>query len=204
MGTVLVTGCGPIGLMALATLVAAVGAWIGTRFMASTYASSTTIMVGRGLDNPDVSAQTIYLSNQLATTYSQMASREPVMRGVVDKLKLPISWQQLIRIDALHSVAAVLSLQDRTKEASTELERALSAAGALALALRKADSSAREGIKDPETSAYTFAYFVDVAGREIERARRYDRRFGLLTFTIDNHAELVASAPKRPVSGNST
>lgn len=74
---------------------------------------------------------------------------------------------------------------------STELERALSAAGALAVALKKADSIAREGIKDPETSAYTFAYFVDVAGREIERARRYDRRFGLLTFTIDNHAELA-------------
>lgn len=79
-------------------------------------------------------------------------------------------------------------------EGSLELDRALAAAGALAVALRKADSSAREGIKDPETSAYTFAYFVDVAGREIERARRYDRRFGLLTFTIDNYAELNASA----------
>jgi diguanylate cyclase (GGDEF)-like protein len=58
--------------------------------------------------------------------------------------------------------------------------------------LRRLDSTARVGIKDPETSAYTFAYFVDAAGREIERARRYGRRFALLTFLIDNYGELRA------------
>jgi len=56
--------------------------------------------------------------------------------------------------------------------------------------LRRADAAARVGIKDPETSAYTFSYFVDVAGREIERARRHGRRFALLTFLVDNYAEL--------------
>ena len=56
--------------------------------------------------------------------------------------------------------------------------------------LRRVDSTARVGIKDPETSAYTFAYFVDVAGREMERARRHTRRFALLTFLVDNYGEL--------------
>jgi succinoglycan biosynthesis transport protein ExoP len=82
-------------LFLLATSVAAVGAWVGTRFMARTYASSTTVMVGRAMDNPDVNAQTVYLSQQLATTYSQMAAREPVLKAVIDELGLKADWRQL-------------------------------------------------------------------------------------------------------------
>ncbi|MBC7172112.1 MAG: diguanylate cyclase, partial [Polyangiaceae bacterium] len=52
-------------------------------------------------------------------------------------------------------------------------------------AARKVDAIARTGIKDPDTSAYTFAYFGDVAGREIDRAARHGRRFGLLTVSLD-------------------
>jgi len=52
-------------------------------------------------------------------------------------------------------------------------------------AARKVDAIARTGIKDPETSAYTFAYFGDVAGREIDRAARHARRFSLLTISVD-------------------
>jgi CheY-like chemotaxis protein len=39
----------------------------------------------------------------------------------------------------------------------------------------------RAAIKDPETSAYSFAYFVDIAGREIDKAQRHNRRFALAT-----------------------
>lgn len=82
-------------LFALASAVAAVGAWVGTRFMPNTYRSSTTLMVGSALDNPEVSAQSIYLSNQLATAYAQMATREPVLEGVVNALDLPVGWEAL-------------------------------------------------------------------------------------------------------------
>jgi diguanylate cyclase (GGDEF)-like protein len=57
-------------------------------------------------------------------------------------------------------------------------------------AARKADAIARTGIKDPETSAYTFAYFGDVAGREIDRAARHGRRFALLILSVDGLDEL--------------
>lgn len=52
-------------------------------------------------------------------------------------------------------------------------------------ATRKVDAIARAGIKDPETSAYTFTFFGEVAGREIDRAARFGRRFSLLTVAID-------------------
>ena len=39
-------------------------------------------------------------------------------------------------------------------------------------------------MKDPRSSAYTFAYFVDVAGREIDISRRHRRRFALATIGV--------------------
>lgn len=84
-----------VWLFLLATAVAAVGAWVGTRFMARTYMSTSTIMVGRPFDNPDVTAESMYLSNQLATTYAGMTTREPVLNGVVAALGLKADWRQI-------------------------------------------------------------------------------------------------------------
>ncbi|MCE7938596.1 MAG: polysaccharide biosynthesis tyrosine autokinase [Chloroflexi bacterium CFX6] len=84
-----------VWLFVLSTAVAAVGAWVGTWFMARTYMSESTIMVGRAIDSPDVNAQAIYLSNQLAQTYATMAVREPVLQAVVDTLGLQTDWRTL-------------------------------------------------------------------------------------------------------------
>lgn len=114
--------------------------------MASTYASTTAIMVGRGLDNPDVSAQTIYLSNQLATTYAQMASREPVMRGVVDALKLPISWQQLKGMVKAQPQPGSPLFEIKVISTNPQLSQALAAETARQLIVQ----SASERLKDEQ------------------------------------------------------
>jgi len=57
-------------------------------------------------------------------------------------------------------------------------------ATALAL-IGEREQSQRGAMKDPDSSAYTFAYFVDVAGREIDKARRHDRRFALATLSFE-------------------
>jgi CheY-like chemotaxis protein/GGDEF domain-containing protein len=54
-------------------------------------------------------------------------------------------------------------------------------ASAAFTAARRTDAIVRGGIRDVETSAYTFAYFGDLASREIERAQRHHRPFALLT-----------------------
>lgn len=46
------------------------------------------------------------------------------------------------------------------------------------------ERTGRGTIKDGATSAYTFAYFVDIAGREIDKAKRHGRRFALATITV--------------------
>lgn len=50
----------------------------------------------------------------------------------------------------------------------------------------------RQGLRDRETGAYTLSYFSDYATKEIYKARRYGRSFSLLTFSIDNLAQLRA------------
>jgi DNA-binding response OmpR family regulator/GGDEF domain-containing protein len=47
------------------------------------------------------------------------------------------------------------------------------------------EQSHRGAMKDPSSSAYTFAYFVDVAGREIAMGRRHGRRFSLATVGLE-------------------
>ncbi|MCA9593736.1 MAG: diguanylate cyclase [Myxococcales bacterium] len=70
-----------------------------------------------------------------------------------------------------------------------ELLELVSGQSAAALALIAAREQAQRGaMKDPGSSAYTFAYFVDVAGREIDKARRHGRRFALLTLTLEDEA----------------
>ena len=73
------------------------------------------------------------------------------------------------QFDALRDVLALLGPQIAT---------------ALCLASEREQSS-RGAMKDPRTSAYTFAYFVDVTGREIDKARRYGRRFALATLGLE-------------------
>ena len=63
----------------------------------------------------------------------------------------------------------------------------LTAQATTALALIGArEQSHRGAMKDPSSSAYTFAYFVDVAGREIDMARRHGRRFSLATIFVQH------------------
>jgi len=68
-------------------------------------------------------------------------------------------------------------------------------ATALALIAVREDAD-RGGMKDPCSSAYTFAYFVDVAGREIDMARRHRRRFALATISVHARPGAPADAPE--------
>ncbi|KYF51810.1 hypothetical protein BE08_23750, partial [Sorangium cellulosum] len=83
---------------------------------------------------------------------------------------------------------------------------ATQATTALALLGERERSTGGAAMKDPATSAYSFAYYVDVAGREIDKARRvagreidkarrHGRRFTIATIVIEPDA---AAAPERP------
>lgn len=107
----------------------------------------------------------------------------------LEVLRLALRREQLglVLIDAQHNSEAVSS--------------AASSAATLALALVGArEQSSRGAMKDPESSAYTFAYFVDVAGREIDVARRHGRRFALATIAVQaaRGAESASMGAREP------
>lgn len=90
----------------------------------------------------------------------------------------------------------LLACDEPVGEAAQEALEVVAALGTAAFsAARKVDAIGRAGIKDPDTSAYTFAYFGDVAGREIDRAARHGRRFALLTLGLDGVEGLRAGLP---------
>jgi non-specific protein-tyrosine kinase len=82
-------------LFVLATVVAAVSAWVATQFMPRTYRSQSTLMVGRAVDDPDPNSLNLYTSETLAATYTQMATRQPVLEQAIAFAGINASWQQL-------------------------------------------------------------------------------------------------------------
>jgi hypothetical protein len=62
---------------------------------------------------------------------------------------------------------------------------ATQATTALALLGERDRATGGAAMKDPTSSAYSFAYYVDVAGREIDKAKRYGRRFTIATIVIE-------------------
>ncbi|RYE92952.1 MAG: response regulator [Myxococcales bacterium] len=73
------------------------------------------------------------------------------------------------------------SLEPRLRQVVQSL--AAQATTTLLLAAER-ERAGRGTLKDGATSAYTFAYFVDLAGREIDKARRHGRRFALATIAM--------------------
>jgi diguanylate cyclase (GGDEF)-like protein len=51
---------------------------------------------------------------------------------------------------------------------------------------RRFQAMERVGLRDKDTAAYNLAYFVDYAGKEFYKARRYGRTFVLVVASIDN------------------
>lgn len=58
------------------------------------------------------------------------------------------------------------------------------------LAERELERAGGAVMKDPGSSAYSFTYYVDVAGREIDKARRFGRRFAIATVAFEGTAPM--------------
>jgi succinoglycan biosynthesis transport protein ExoP len=75
-------------LLALTLLLALLSTLIVLRLPPS-YEATTTLRVGQVLESPNPSSQEFYISQQLAHTYKNMASRQPILRNAVEAIGLP-------------------------------------------------------------------------------------------------------------------
>ena len=83
-------------LIVLATAIAAASSFWASKSMPLVFQSSTTLMVGQTvMQDPNVTTQDLMLSQQLAQTYVQMATRQPILQATIESLGLKTSWTEL-------------------------------------------------------------------------------------------------------------
>ncbi len=69
-------------------LIASVSSYLGTQQMPRIYSATTTLMVGQALQQANPSSQDIWLSQQLAQTYTTMVKRKPILEAAAKALGL--------------------------------------------------------------------------------------------------------------------
>ncbi len=82
-------------LIVLGSGIAAGSSYMASRNMPRIYQTSTTLMVGQVIQNPNPNTQDLFTSEQLAQTYAQMVTRRPVLQATVEALNLGTSWMAL-------------------------------------------------------------------------------------------------------------
>ena len=92
---------------------------------------------------------------------------------------------------------ALIADRARGRFGKDEQAAALMVADFAAIAVKNArrfQALERVGLRDRETGAYNLSYFVDYAGKEFYKARRYGRAFSLVILSIDNAEQLRKEA----------
>ncbi len=77
-------------LIVLATLIATLASFLATRSQPAQYSSKTTLMIGQTLENPNPTGNEVWLGQQLAQTYAEIAKRDLVRQATMDS-----SWVDL-------------------------------------------------------------------------------------------------------------
>ena len=75
-------------LILLSTAVATAASFLATRQQPPIYSSKTTLMVGSTIENSNPNANDIWLGQQLAQTYAELAKRDAIQRGAMKALGL--------------------------------------------------------------------------------------------------------------------
>jgi capsular exopolysaccharide synthesis family protein len=138
-------------LMVLAVVIAAASSYVASKRVAPLYRTHSTLIVGRVTESLDVTNFDMWTGEQLASTYAQMAEREPVLQGVVESLGLDVEWRSLTGQVSAEAVPQSLFLEISVVD--TNPQRAKAIADAVAQQLILISPSNPRGI-DQEERAY--------------------------------------------------
>jgi len=82
-----------------------------------------------------------------------------------------------------------LAILEKTDPARERDLTAIASLAATVLAFVEAgESRAREGARDDRSRVYSFAYLQDIAGREVDKAKRHGRRMAIAAILLDKEA----------------
>lgn len=115
-------------LLLASTLIAAFASFIATRAQPNQYSSKTTLMIGRTLEDPNPSGNEVWLGQQLAQTYAELAKRDVVRQATMQALGLtwlPPYSVSLVPNTQLLEINVVDSDPVRTQAIANELAKQL-------------------------------------------------------------------------------
>jgi succinoglycan biosynthesis transport protein ExoP len=122
-----------IWLIILATALAAGSSLIASLLAVPVYRTTTTLIVSQIIENPNPNSGDIFASQQLAQTYVQLATKEPILNATVRALGLRQDWVSLrgqvsafpIQGTQLMAVSVIDTVPTRAKIIADELARQL-------------------------------------------------------------------------------
>lgn len=115
-------------LIAASTLVAMISSFIAVQQQPSIYKAKTTLMVGRSLADPNPTGNDVWLGQQLAQTYAEIAKRQPVQEAT--KQALGLTWLpeytvSLVPNTQLIEISVVDTVPERAQAVANELAQQL-------------------------------------------------------------------------------
>jgi len=109
-------------------MIAGGASYMAARQQPEVYRARATLMIGRAIDNPNPTGNEFWLTQQLAQTYAEIASREPVRAATMEALGL--TWLPELTVRALNQTQ-LLEIQvtdtspERAQAVANELARQL-------------------------------------------------------------------------------
>lgn len=102
-------------LILSATLVATLASFLVARQQPDIFRARTTLTIGRAIDNPNPTGTEFWLTQQLAQTYAEIASREPVRTATMEALGL--TWLPEILVRAVPETQLIeITVNDTSPE----------------------------------------------------------------------------------------
>lgn len=158
-------------LVVLSVLIAAISSYLASNLVTPLYRTTTTLIVGRTTQNPDPNSNDLYVGQQLAFTYMQLAMREPVLKGAIASLGMDMPWQALAANVNATSSSQLLEIS----VIDNDPERAKALADAIAHQLILQSPSGAQG-PDQEQISFIQAQLKDLKSK-IETAQNDIERY---------------------------
>jgi uncharacterized protein involved in exopolysaccharide biosynthesis len=140
-------------VVVLATLIGALLGFGRYALTDRTYAATATLLIGQPLSDAQVDQNALDASERLAATYADLATRQPVLDGAVQRLGLDVAWQSLrprvhASVPADQSPLVVITAEASTPEAAAAL------AGAVDDQLIAASPTATEDVQASDVQSF--------------------------------------------------
>jgi non-specific protein-tyrosine kinase len=164
-----------IWLVILAVLIASVSSYLASKAATPLYRTKTTLMIGRVVENPDPNSLDLWTGQQLAYTYTQLAKREPVLRGAIDSLGLNLDWQSLAENVSTNIIQQTLLIEISVLDSDPARAKALADAIAQQLILQSPTGARIENAEEVsfiQTQLSDLRSKISTAQEEINRLRQ--------------------------------